>query len=119
MRRGLQQQRRLADARLTAEKDERTWDYSAPQHAIELTDAGREPHRIRQRDIVVQLGVGTAAELTVAILGSRCPSGIDRDGWPLLDQRVPGSALGAAPDPFRGLRPALLADEHDLGWFHG
>ena len=41
MRRGLQQQRRLADARLAADQHERSGNDAAAQHAIELVDAGR------------------------------------------------------------------------------
>ncbi len=39
----LQQQRRLADARLAAEQHERTGHDAAAEHAIELADAGRQP----------------------------------------------------------------------------
>ena len=41
----LQQQRRLADARLAAEQDERAGHDAAAEHAIELADAGRMPRR--------------------------------------------------------------------------
>ena len=45
VRRRLQQQRRLADARLAADQDERSGDDAAAEHAIELVDAGRQPLR--------------------------------------------------------------------------
>ena len=44
VRGGLQQQRRLADARLAAEQHERAGHDAAAEHAIELADAGRQPH---------------------------------------------------------------------------
>ena len=42
VRGGLQQQRRLADARLAAEQHERSGNDAAAEHAIELADAGRD-----------------------------------------------------------------------------
>ena len=42
VRRGLQQQRRLADARLAAEQHQRAGHDAAAEHAIELVDAGRQ-----------------------------------------------------------------------------
>ena len=58
MRRGLQQQRGLADARLSPEQDERPGNDAAAKHAIEFIDASREPHAVRHLNFCVQLRGG-------------------------------------------------------------
>ena len=55
VRRRLQQQRRLADARLAAEQHQRSRDDAAAEHAIELVDAGRQPRVLLDLDVGVQL----------------------------------------------------------------
>ena len=55
VRRRLQQQRGLADARLAAEQHQRPGNDAAAEHAIELADAGRQPHRVGRFDFCVQL----------------------------------------------------------------
>jgi hypothetical protein len=115
MCRGLQQERRLADARLAAEENEGAGHDAAAEHAIELADAARQPLRLCALDFRVQLGRAGGAELRVAIARRRRCRGL---GHALLDQGIPGAALGAAPHPLGRLRPALLAHEHDFGGLH-
>ena len=67
VRRRLQQQRRLADAGLAAEQHERAGHDAAAEHAIELADAGRQPHGVRSLDLRVQLRASRRAELGVAV----------------------------------------------------
>ena len=54
VRRRLQQQRGLADAGLAAEQHERARHDAAAEHAVELVDAGRQPHGLRRFDVGVQ-----------------------------------------------------------------
>ena len=51
----MQQQRRLADARLAAEQDERAGHDAAAEHAIELVDAGRQARVLLDLDVGVEL----------------------------------------------------------------
>jgi hypothetical protein len=104
MRRCLEQQRRLADAGLAAEQDERTGHDAAAEDAIELADAGRQPRRIGELNLGVQLRDAAGAKLGVAIDRRRR----FRRRGALFDQRVPGAALSALPQPLRRLRAALL-----------
>ncbi len=55
VRRRLQQQRRLADARLAADQHERSRHDAAAEHAIELADAGRQPLGDDGVDVGVEL----------------------------------------------------------------
>jgi Ca-activated chloride channel family protein len=111
MRGGLQQQCRLADARLTAEQNERAWHDPAAQHAIELVDAGRQPHRVGELDLRIQRRPAAGTELGVAVARGR---GRRRLGRALLDQRVPRAAVAALAHPLGGLGTAFLADENDF-----
>jgi hypothetical protein len=54
--RRLQQDRRLADARLAAEQNERAGDKAAAQDTVELVDAGRDSFADDRFDLVVQAG---------------------------------------------------------------
>ena len=51
----LEQQRRLADARLAADEHQRPRDDAAAEHAVELADAGRQPLGDERVDVRVQL----------------------------------------------------------------
>ena len=110
VRRGLQQQRRLADAGLAAEQDQRSGDDAAAEHAIELGEAGRDAVDGGQADVGVALRGGRPAgpqrRRRVARLGA---AGRGRRRGALLDHRVPGAALGAAAQPLRRLGAAFLA----------
>ncbi len=56
VRGGLEQQRRLADAGLSSEQDERPGDDAATEHAVELVDAGGQAHAVRHFNFCVQPG---------------------------------------------------------------
>ena len=93
VRRRLQQQRGLADARLAADQHERARHDAAAQHAIELADAGRQP----LGDDGVDVGVQLRARRSTARLyrSARLLSAADRQprDRALLDQRIPRAAL--------------------------
>ena len=91
-----QQQRRLADARLAPDEDERRRDEPAPEHAIELGDAGRDPVGLRGLDL-------DEAE--------RRPAGRDRRyiGGTLLDEGAERPAARALAEPAGGRVTALGA----------
>ena len=67
VRRRLEQQRRLADARFTAEEHQRPRDHTAAEHAIELSDAGRQPFVVLDLDVRVQAGARRVAGARVAV----------------------------------------------------
>ncbi len=115
--RRLQQQRRLADARLAAQQHQRTRDDAAAQHAVEFVDGGGEPRVLLDLDIRVQPGDSGRPGGRIPMSAGRSPTVL---GGPLFDERVPGAAVGAATEPLRRLRTALLADEDGLlGLRHG
>ena len=102
----LEQQRALADARLTTQQRDRAGDQAATEHPVEFDDRGGD---------------------RVALLRSHVPDGCgagpmgreqrdDAKGWSvhLLGQRVPGTTAGALARPLgmRGAAPA--ADVHHL-----
>ena len=97
----LQQQRRLADARVAADQHHAAGDDAAAQHAVELVDAGRD-----------------ALELARLDLGERAPTGRRRAGmrWPAprlgdrLAQRAGRAAARAGAEPLQRGGAALGAD---------
>ena len=117
VRRGLQEERGLADARLAADQDERSRHDTAAEHAIEFADAGGNP----LGDDRVDVGV----ELRSVRSGQRVPLGQigathgDCRRRPLLHHRIPRPAVGAAPEPLGGLRAAFLAGEDGFRGLHG
>ncbi len=113
VRGGLEQQRGLADPGLAAEQHERSRHDAAAEHAVELVDAGRQPRVLPDLDLGVQHR-GRRAAHGVAIVAGRGPRAPLRA---LFDQGIPGAAVRAAAEPFRGLRPALLAGKDGLGGF--
>jgi hypothetical protein len=64
----LQEQCRLADARLSAKQHERSWNDTTTEHAIEFVDAGREPYAGRRFNFCVQLCRAGTRKLRVAIV---------------------------------------------------
>jgi len=58
VRRRLQQQRRLADAGLTAQEDERPRHDAAAEDAIELVDRRGQPRMLRELDVGTELRAG-------------------------------------------------------------
>ena len=109
----LEQQRRLADARLAAEQHQRPRHDAAAEHAIELADAGRQPRR--RQPSRPRRRAAPSDRLPARV--SAAPSGGTGLRGALLRQRVPGAALGAPPEPLGRLGAAFLADEEDLGGF--
>ena len=67
VRGGLQQQRRLADAGLAAEEDQRSRHDAAAEDAIELVDAGREPRMLLDVDVRIEACRARAAGKRVAM----------------------------------------------------
>ena len=116
MRRRLQQQRGLADPRLAADQHQRSGHDAAAEHPIELVDPGRETRRHDSVDLFVEPRTRGGGERVAGpgAGGRRARARRDRHGA-LLDQRVPGAALGAAAEPLLRLRAALLAAEDDFG----
>ena len=99
-----QQQRRLADAGLTADEDERGGDQPAAEDAVELGDAGRDPLGL------VDLDVHQPQERTCG----RLPRGLGR----LLGKRPERAAPGALSEPAPGGVSALRARIHDRSLGH-
>ncbi len=106
----LQQERRLADARLAADQDERSRHNAAAQHAIEFADAGGEARRYHRVDVFVQPRPGRRSERIPVARGRRRRAAARTLGNRLLlDERVPRTAVRAAAKPFLRLRAAFLA----------
>jgi hypothetical protein len=113
--RRLQQQGRLAYARLAAEQDQGSGDNAAAQHPVELVDAGGDAVSVGSFDLRVLLRPARRhPEGRVAMLGR--PRA--RLGHPLLDKRIERAAVVALALPLRLLRAALLANEYWLDLFH-
>src|SRR5581483_10799293 len=115
VRRRLQQQRRLADARLPAEQDERSGYDAAAEDAIEFADAGREPRHPLDLDLLVQPRRSRGPGERIAMGAGRRLSGVRRA---LFDDRVPRAAVSASSEPFRRLRAALLTDVNAFRGLH-
>ncbi len=94
-RQRLHEERRLPDARISAEERHATRDGPAPEHAVELTDPRREPPRVLRLD-VAERDRGRP----------RAPRAALSDDLRLLGDRVPLAALRAPPEPARCGRPA-------------
>ena len=99
VRRGLEQQRGLADAGLAAEQHERSWHDAAAEHTIELADPGRHPLGHDGVDLVVQ-------PRSAAAQRRRRAATLDRRGRELFDERVPLAAVGTLAEPLLGLGAA-------------
>jgi hypothetical protein len=107
---GLQQQGRLADARVAADQHHRALDQAAAEHAVEFADAGgharmRPALHLRQRHhrraVVAARPAGLARRRLHPARGGR----LDHE----LGQRVPLAAAGALALPLGMVRPALGA----------
>ena len=105
--RRLQQQRRLPDAQLAPQQDQRPRHEAPAQHPVELADPGRDPVRLRRLDVGEELR-GRPAE-------GRPRTGPGRSRGDLLDQRVPLAAVGAPAQPLPRLGAARLADVDGVG----
>ena len=114
-RRGLQQERRFADARVAADQHGRAHDEAAAGDPVELADAGGDARRA----ISVSPASGTSA--------TGRPAGGGRSSGPaptpridhLLDDGVPLAAALAAALPAHMRGAAGLADIGGLGFGHG
>src|SRR3954452_4584090 len=97
VRRGLQQQRRLADSRFAADEHERSRNNPSSKHAIEFIDSRGQTLGDDRIDVGIQLrtrGPSQAVSLRVLVLRGGRPS---RGAY--LDEGVPGPAPRAAPEP--------------------
>ena len=114
LRGGLQEQRRLADARVTADEDGRGGHEAAAEHAIEFAKPALRAGR--RRFFAAEIGQlhGPAA---LAAQRFRGGTGGQRR---FLGKRVPVAAIVAAAGPFGAARTAIRTDEargfcHALG----
>ena len=108
VRRRLQQQRRLADARLAADQHEGAGHDAAAEHAVELADAGRDPLRDDGVDVGVELRPGGGGQAVAR-----------RTAAPLL--RLPSAATGRSSTsefqaPQSAQRPSHLGDCAPHSW---
>ena len=108
-RRHLQQERRLADARIAADQQGRAHDQAAAAHTVELVDAALETRRLRCRAGEAGEFEQAAAFSTLAARHHR--AGRAGGGAGFLGDRVPLAARFAAAIPLGGDRAARLADE--------
>ena len=112
----LQQQRRLADAGLAAEEDQRSRHDAAAEDAIELANARRDAIGLRGLNIRVFLGAWRLETgHRVAMRGRPAERALER---PLLDKRAPGAAIVALALPLGPLHAAFLADEDGFSLLH-
>src|SRR5207302_526041 len=105
---GLRVQARLPRARPPANEAEARGDEASAEDAVELRHAGRYPLGVLRLDL-------DQAEERTRCRGGRAARLWAADG--LLVQAPERAATGAAPEPARGLVPALGAgvDDRDLG----
>src|SRR5262249_48453120 len=103
----LQQQRRLADARVAADQHDAAGDDAAAEHAVQLLEAGGRACDLRGVDLAQRGHRLAARERLETILAARA----FRDA---LDQRVPRAAVRAAPQPLGRRAAAFVAREESL-----
>ena len=101
--RGLEQQGRLADARIAAHQRRRSRDQPAAQRAVELGNAGRDARR--QLDRGIQPG-----KLDALPAGLQVVPGRESGGRGLFGKRVPLAAIGALALPAVGDAATGLTD---------
>lgn len=106
-RRRLGQQRRLANARVTAHQERGAAHEAAAGCTVEFADAGDDARRVL--DLARQAGQRHGASLARAL--QRLRAGADAAGRAFLDQRVPLAAGIAFAGPALMDRAAALADE--------
>src|SRR5690349_5527002 len=102
VRGGLEEQRRLADARLAAEQDERSRDDAAAKDTVEFADPARDALGLRRLDVRVTLRPlrrRSRQRVAMALVERR-----RRVRRALFDERVPRAAVDTAPLPLRRLR---------------
>ena len=112
----LQHKGRFADARVASQQAHRPGHEAAPQHPVDLAEAGGEP--------AAQLGLGNLVELLHRGPRAPAPHGRRGCGGPrthprLLLEGVPLLALGAAAQPLGEARPAIRADVFGGRFCHG
>ena len=103
----LQQQGRFADPGITADEDEGAGDDPAAEDAVELGDAAANAVGLARHHLFQALGAGE---------GGRRSRGAAtrRNGHRFFGETVPGAAIGALAEPFRGLKAALLAGKESF-----
>jgi len=118
LRHCLQQQGRLADARVTADQHHRALDQATAEHTVELADAGADPavlgllHVLQRGDLRrIDLARPTRPARRRR-LGRR--RALQHD----FRQRVPGVALGALALPLAEFGAAFIADVGGAGFGH-
>src|SRR5262249_987173 len=120
--RDLEQQRRLADARLAADEDHRARNDPAAEYEVELGETGLPSLRLRPHD-VAQLRRDRDAPALRAAAGTRGSSRAQRVRRnprrdDLLNERIPLAARVAAALPLRVLRAAFGAAVGRLHFRH-
>jgi hypothetical protein len=114
----LETDRRLADAGIAAEENDRSGDDAATEDAVELGEPGRDALMALRLD-AVEAHRPAAAHGTDGERGSGARRRRSRARYrDLLDDALPGAALAAATEPLRELGATLLADERRPGASH-
>src|SRR5207247_901652 len=99
-----EQERRLADAGLAAHENEARRDEATAEDAVELRDARRDPLGLFGLDL---------DQAQERARGRRRRAGRPGAAHDLLVEAPERAAAGAAPEPARGLVPALRASMDD------
>ncbi len=110
---GLQQDRRLADTRITADQHYRAVHQPPSEYAIQLAGSGGKARYFLDADLGERPDVGLLPGPACAA-GWRCRTLDDR-----FHQRIPGATVTALAGPFREGRAAFGAAIHALGLGHG
>ncbi|CUX24933.1 hypothetical protein AGR7C_Cc160327 [Agrobacterium deltaense Zutra 3/1] len=109
---GLHQQRRFADARITADQNRRTAHETAAGRPVEFADTGRDTRRLF--DFTGKRGERDGP----ALLGRLARPGADAAHRVFLDDGIPLAAAFAFSRPAGVNRAAVLAHELGLGFGH-
>ena len=102
----LEQQRGFADARLPADKHDRSGNDSPAQNAVELADAGGQARGLRFVNLPDRQCFSGCGQISAGSLGARI-----RGGGCVGFEAVPGSAIRALAEPFRVNAPAMITKE--------
>src|SRR4051794_21119786 len=108
----MEEERRLADPGLAAEKDDRPGHEAAPEDPIQLADAGRDPWTLRLADVDQARRHGGRGPRALPHDEARRTGFRPNLG---LHEAVPGRAGAALPFPAKERLAARLADEPGLG----
>jgi len=121
----LQEQGRFADARVTAQQDQRTADKATAQHSVELGQATGQAG-LAVRDDLAEIDHGRFADpCRTRCLAVIQPAGAARglgaggtSDHPFLDEGVPGATAGTFAQPTTGLMATIGAEKSGFGFGH-